>query len=264
MNDLESPPFPTLSDSRLSTRQEHLVRVIAGRRRNRRRGALALSGGVLIASGVTTALLVLAIPGTANAFGAWSPVPTTPASGQVSSAVATCEAAVATPPTDKTSGLATGATQVSLVDTRGPFTLVLFGANIATSLMCVNGPTISSSAQDNSQVTAIGGQPALPEAGQLSVDRLQAESASDGQVYTIAQGSVGAGVMTATLVLSDGLDVVTTSGKGFFLAWWPGSAVATSAILTTAMGTTTQPISYGLHSIGDSGNTVKRSIGIRQ
>ena len=59
MNDLETPPVPALSEFRLSTRQEHLVQEIAGRHRNRRRGGLALGGGALVASGVTTALLGL-------------------------------------------------------------------------------------------------------------------------------------------------------------------------------------------------------------
>jgi hypothetical protein len=264
MNALETPPVPTLRDSRLSTRQEHLVQEIAGRRRNRRRGSLALGGVALVASGVTTALLVLAVPGTANAFAAWTPAPTTPAPAQVSSAEATCEAGAATPPSDKTAGLATGATQVSLVDTRGPFTLVLFGANTSATLMCANGPSINSSAQANSQMRSIGGQPVLPQAGQIAVEWLQAESANNGQAYTIAEGSVGSGVTAATLVLSDNSDVVTTIGNGLFLAWWPGSAVVTSATLTTAAGTTTQPISSPSLDTGGSNNTVERSIGIGQ
>jgi hypothetical protein len=82
MNDLETPPVPTLSDFRLSTRHEHLVQEIAGHRRNRRRGGLALGGGALVAGGVTSVLLVLAGPGTANAFAAWTPSPTTPAPGR--------------------------------------------------------------------------------------------------------------------------------------------------------------------------------------
>jgi len=261
MNVLDTPLVPTLSDFRLSTRQEYLVQEIAARRRNRRRGGLALGGGALVASGVTTALLVLAGPGTANAFAAWTAAPTKPAPGQVSSAEATCEAAAATPPSDKAAGLATGATQVSLLDTRGPFTLVLFGANPSTTLMCVSGPSIT---QANTQMTAIGGQPVLPEAGQIAIDRLQAESATDGQAYTIAQGSVGSGVTSATLVLSDGSDIVTTTGNGLFLAWWPGSAVVTSATVTTATGTTTQAISSSTPGTGGSGNTVKRSIDIGQ
>jgi hypothetical protein len=259
MNDLETPPVPALSDFRLSTRQGHLVQEIAGRRRSRRRGALALGGGVLVAGGVTSVVLVLAGPGTENAFAAWTSSPTTPAPGQVSSAEASCKAGVAAPPSDKAPpGLPAGATQVSLVDTRGPFTLVLFGAHTSTTLMCVSGPSINSSAQANSQMREIGSQPALPEAGQIAVDRLQTDSA-DGQVYTIAEGSVGSGVTAATLVLSDGSDVVTTTGNGLFLAWWPGSAVVTSATLTTAAGMTTQPISLPSSGSGDS-NSVVRTI----
>ncbi len=264
MNALDTPVVPALSDFRLSTRQEHLVREIAARRRNHRRGGLALGGGALVASSVTTTLLVLAGPGTANAFAAWTAAPTTPAPGQVSSAEATCEAAAATPPPDKAAGLATGATHVSLVDTRGPFTLVLFGANTSPTLMCVSGPSINSGAQANSQMRLIGAPPVLPEAGQVVVDRLLAESASDGQAYTIAEGLVGPGVTAATLVLGDGSDIVTTTGNGLFLAWWPGRAVVTSATVTTAAGTTSQPISSSTPDTGGSGNTVKRSIDIGQ
>jgi len=264
MNVLETPPIPTLSDFRVSTRQEHLVQEIAGRRRNRRRGRLALGGGAFVASGVTTVLLVLSGPATANAFAAWTAAPTAPAPGQISSAEATCAAAAATPPPDKTAGFATGATQVSLVDTRGPFTLVLFGANTSAILMCVSGPSINSIAQANSQMRSVGGQPVLPQAGKISVNRLQAESANDGQAYTIAEGSVGSDVTAATLVLSDSSDVVTTIGNGLFLAWWPGSAVVTSATLTTAAGSITQPINSPSLVTGGSSNTVERSIGIGQ
>jgi hypothetical protein len=130
--------------------------------------------------------------------------------------------------------------------------------------MCVNGPSINSGAQANSQMRSIGGQPVLPGAGQIAVGRLQAESANDGQAYTVAEGSVGAGVTAATLVLSDGSDVVTTTGNGLFLAWWPGSAVVTSATVTTATGTTTQPISSSTQATDGSGNTVERSIVIGQ
>jgi hypothetical protein len=130
--------------------------------------------------------------------------------------------------------------------------------------MCVSGPSINSSAQANSQMRSFGGQPVLPEAGQIAVGRLQAETAYDGQAYTIAEGSVGPGVTAATLVLSDGSDIVTTTGNGLFLAWWPGSAVVTSATVTTATGTTTQPISSSTPGTGGSGNTVKRSIDIGQ
>ena len=266
MNYLQAPPVPNLDDLRLSTRQAHLVREISVHRRHRRRGGLAVGGGALVAGGVATVVLVLAGSGTANAFAAWTSSPTAPAPGQVSSAEATCEAGAAAPPPGAPPGLPTGATQVSLVDTRGPFTLVLFGANTSTkgTLMCVSGPSINSSAQANAQMSgSIGSQPVLPKAGQIAVDRLRAESAN-GQAYTIAEGSVGSGVTAATLVLSDGSDVVTTTGNGLFLAWWPGSAVVTSATVTTVTGTTTQPISSPTLDTGGSGNSVKRSFGIGQ
>jgi hypothetical protein len=260
MNCLQAPPVPNLDDLRLSTRQAHLVREINVHRRHRRRGGLAVGGGALVAGGVATVVLVLAGPGTSDAFAAWTSSPTTPAPGQVSSAEASCDAgAAATPP-----GLSTGATQVSLVDTRGPFTLVLFGANTSTTLMCVSGPSINSSAQADTQMREIGSPPAVPAAGQIAVNRLLADSADDGQAYTIAEGSVGSGVAGATLVLSDGTDVVTTTGNGLFLAWWPGSAVVTSATLTTAAGMTTQPISLPMLGTGGSGNSVKRNVGTGQ
>ncbi len=130
--------------------------------------------------------------------------------------------------------------------------------------MCVSGPSINSNTQANSQMRSIDGQPVLPEAGQIAVDGLQAASAHDGQAYTIAEGSVGPGVTAATLGLSDGSDIVTTTGNGLLLAWWPGSAVVTSTTVTTATGTTTQPISSSTPDAGGSGNTVKRSIDIAQ
>jgi hypothetical protein len=244
MNDLQAPPVPSLSDLRLSTRQAHLVREITMHRRHQRRGALVVGAGSLVAGGVATVVLVLAGPGTPGAFAAWTPSPTTPAPGQVAGAEATCVAGAASPPPGAPTGVATGTTQVSLVDTRGPFTLVLFGANTSTqgALMCVTGPSVSPSTDQNSHMSqSIGSQP-LAGVGQIALDRLQAETADDGQPYTIAEGSVGSGVNAATLTLSDGSQVVATTGNGLFLAWWPGSAVVTSATLTTATGTTSQPI----------------------
>jgi hypothetical protein len=44
------------------------------------------------------------------------------------------------------------------------------------------------------------------------------------------------------LTLSDGSHILTTTGNGLFLAWWPGRALVTSATLTIATGTATQPI----------------------
>jgi hypothetical protein len=255
MNDLEAPPVPNLSDFRLSTRQAHLVREIRVHHRDWRRSGLTVGSSALVAVAATVAL-VLAGPGSANAFAAWTPAPTAPAPGQVSSAVAACERAAAKPPPGALSNGVTATTQVSLVDTRGPFTLVLFGANTPTQgvLMCVSGPSITPGAHPSSHMSESNGSPPAPAAGQITLDRLQGETADDGQPYTIAEGSVGSGVAAATLTLTDGSKVVATAGNGLFLAWWPGSAVVTSATLTTATGTTTQSIISPTRDTGSSGN----------
>jgi hypothetical protein len=232
MNDLEAPPIPYLTDARLHTRERHLVAEITARRRHRRRG-FALGGAGVVASGVTTALVVLVGAGTPSAFAAWAASPTTPAPGQLAAAEAACAARPTNPPP----GVPALPSEVTLADTRGPFTLLLFGANTSSqgALMCMSGP-------DGTQVSvAEGTQPALPGTGQITLDRLQGASAN-GQPYTVAEGSAGSGVSAATLVLSDGSHVVTTIGNGLFLAWWPGSATVTSATLTTASGSTSQTI----------------------
>ena len=246
MHDLDIPPIPYLSDARLLARQEHLVQEIAGRRRHRQRRGFALGGIGLAASGVATALVVLVGAGTSPAFAAWTASPTTPASGQV----ATAEAACGARPTNPPPGAPTLPSTLSLTDTRGPFTLLLFGANTTSqgALMCMSGP-------DGTQFSiASGSQPALPGPGQVTLDRLQGASAN-GQNYTIAEGSTGSAVSTATLVLSDGTRVATTVGNGLFLAWWPGSATVTSATLTTPSGTTTQTINSPPIDTGGSGAT---------
>lgn len=233
MNDLEGPQIPYLSDARLLTRQQHLVREITAGRRHRQRRGFALGGAGLVASGVTVAVVVLAGAGAPPAFAAWTPAPTTPAPGQVAAAEGSCAARPANPPP----GAPALPGNVTLTDTRGPFTLVLFGTNTASQgvLMCMSGP-------DGTQFSIAGGsQPALPGPGQITLGHLQAQSAN-GQPYTVAEGSAGSGVSAATVALSDGSQVVATVGNGLFLAWWPGSATVTSATLTTASGTTTQAI----------------------
>ena len=207
MNDLETPPVPSLSDLRLSARQEHLVREIAVHRRHRRRSGLALSSGALARAASPPPPSSSAVPAPLTAFAAWTPSPTTPAPGQVATAESACEAGAAARPPGAPPGLATGGTHVSLVDNRGPSPLVLFGANTSTlgALMCVSGPSINPSSDMSSHMSqSIGGQPALPAAHQITLDRLQAETADNGQAYTIAEGSVGTGVTAAKLTLGDG------------------------------------------------------------
>lgn len=114
------------------------------------------------------------------------------------------------------------------------------------------------SGPDGTQMSvAAGHQPAPPRAGQITRDRLEAESAH-GRPCTVAEGSTGSGVSAATLTLSDDSRVDTTVGNSLFLAWWPGGATVTSAIVTSASGTTTQAITSPTRDTGGA-SSISRS-----
>ena len=61
---------------------------------------------------------------------------------------------------------------------------------------------------------------------QMTVAHLTAGSQG---AYSLAEGQLVSGVTGVTLVRSDGVDVVASTGSGWFVAWWPGSAGVTSA-----------------------------------
>ena len=120
-----------------------------------------------------------------------------------------------------------------LTDTRGPFTFVIYsGANGANGT-CISGPGFTSLS------TRSGNGAAPPSAGKI-VASFEAHTAHAGDAYSFVEGHTGAGVTAATLVLSDGSHVQTTVQNGWLVAWWPGAAQVTSALVTTASGTTTQ------------------------
>jgi hypothetical protein len=244
VNDFDAPAIPYLTDARILTRERHLVQEIAAsRRRRQRRGFVFASAGPVV-GGVAAALVLLLGAGTPPAFAAWTASPTTPAPGQLAAAEAACAARPANPPP----GVPALPTKVTLADTRGPFTLLLFGTNTAAAgvLLCMSGP-------DGTQLSiAAGSQPAPPGTGEVTLDRLQAGSVN-GRPYTIAEGSAGQGVSAIALALTDGSRVVTTVGNGLFLAWWPGTATVASATVTTSSGTTTQAINPPPRDAGGSG-----------
>jgi hypothetical protein len=91
---------------------------------------------------------------------------------------------------------------------------------------------------------SLGGATASGDLTQVTQNHL---STSDGP-YTLVDGRVGAGVSGVVLVLDDGQDVVTTVADGWFVAWWPDSASATSAQVTSASGTTTESLTWLHHS----------------
>jgi hypothetical protein len=64
------------------------------------------------------------------------------------------------------------------------------------------------------------------------------------QPYTFVQGQVASGVTGVTFVRSDGSDVQATVADGSFVAWWPGTAGATSAQIASSAGVATQQLTF--------------------
>ncbi len=126
-----------------------------------------------------------------------------------------------------------------LTDTRGPFTFVIFRGAANANAWCISGPNLTSTSMSS------GGSSDVPAAGQI-VPTFEEHTASAGDAYSFVEGHAGAGMTAATLVLSDGSKVQATIQDGWVVAWWPGSAQAVSAQVTTPSGTSTQAFKAGM------------------
>jgi hypothetical protein len=238
-----------------------------------------LTAGALAGAAVTTGAVVsVVVLGSAQAaFAGWVAAPTTVAAAPASTAAAACQAqltAMAAAP-----GAAIGSDWSPVAtDVRGPFTLVVYsdGSNDAT---CLTGPSITVvSANDGGARSVSGGSSTIGAAGkasgkaaggvvarasmittgagsgsikEVSVAHL---SASNQGPFTVVDGQVNAGVTGVALIRSDGKDVRASTGNGWFVAWWPGSAATNSAQITTAAGVATEPLPLALVP-PSSGNT---------
>ncbi len=252
-------------------------------REHRLRAPVTVGAGVLASAVTAGAVLSVVLGGAAPAYAGWSAAPTTPSSSPSPSAAASCESQLTTtPPGPEGSSLGSGPWENVLTDVRGPFTVALFqndGAYAAcftsSSFTEVNmvssggsSGTASGSARGSASLGAstqvgssggsggtasggvssasVGGGTASGDLSQVSQSHL---STSDGP-YTLVDGRVATGVTGVTLVRDDGQDVVTTVADGWFVAWWPDSAGATAAQVTTASGTTTESLLLPNHAPG--------------
>lgn len=68
---------------------------------------------------------------------------------------------------------------------------------------------------------------------------------SNGSRYTLVVGRASRALTSAVVERSNGSDVTATTADGWFEAWWPGTAQATSVKVTTSAGTTTLPAYSG-------------------
>ncbi|HEY6526159.1 MAG TPA: hypothetical protein VIY10_20405 [Solirubrobacteraceae bacterium] len=203
-----------------------------------------VAAGVLTTAAAAAAavLLIDLGPQASSAFAGWSATPTRASAAQVAGATTDCSSRLHDFSTGSAKAMRTAGikdlptiSEMSpvLTDTRGPFTFVIYsGANGANGT-CISGPDFTSLS------TRSGNGAAPPSAGKI-VASFEAHTAHAGDAYSFVEGHTGAGVTAATLVLSDGSHVQTTVQNGWLVAWWPGSAQVTSALVATASGTTTQ------------------------
>ncbi|HEY2318051.1 MAG TPA: hypothetical protein VGH67_07120 [Solirubrobacteraceae bacterium] len=202
------------------------------------------AGVVVTAAAAAAAILLVDLgPSTSEAFAGWTPSPTRAPAAQVTGAKGDCASRLDDFSTRSAKAMkAAGIKNLPtiremtpvLIDTRGPFTFVIYsGANGANGT-CISGPEFTSLS-----TRSAGGAPA-PPAGKV-VAFFQAHTAHGADAYSFVEGHAGAGVTAATLLLSDGSKVQATVRDGWLLAWWPGSAQLVSAQVTTAGGTSTQP-----------------------
>jgi hypothetical protein len=172
-------------------------------------GALGLSGAAAAVAAVVT-LGSSAAP----ALAGWTPAPTRPAPGQTAAALQQC-----------------GSGTPVLTDTRGPYTAAVYAVPNGTGT-CMQGGSVSFSG------TARGVGEGSVAPGQIQTF-VSSSNDSSGDAFTVLDGRVGASVTAVTIERSNGNAVTATVSGGWYLAWWPGSARATTAQITTASGTHT-------------------------
>jgi hypothetical protein len=232
-------------------------------RERRLRAPVTVGAGVLAGAATAGAVLSVVLGGAAPAYAGWSASPSADTSAPSASAATSCQDQLTSTPAAPGGG--TGTWQNVLTDVRGPFTVALF-QNDGSYAACFT----SSSFTEVDQVSSTGG--AASSSGRLSVSeqggpgsgtgsssmtRVGVSNTSSGSLshvlqnhlttssdgpYTLVDGRTQPGVAAVTLVLDDGQDVMTSVADGWFVAWWPGSSNATSAQVTTASGTATEPL----------------------
>lgn len=204
-----------------------------------------VAAGVLATAAAATAavLLIDLGPQAPAAFAGWTRTPTHASTAQVADAKDACSSRLGD--FSARSAKAMKAAHIKdlptisemtpvLTDTRGPFTFVIYSGPSGANGTCISGPNFTSL---STRSGTVGG----PPAGKI-VASFEAHTQHAGDAYSFVEGHAGDGVTAATLILSDGSQVQTTVQNGWLVAWWPGSAAATSAQVTTASGTTTQDL----------------------
>lgn len=233
-----------------------------------RRLAVPVAAGTGVAAGAATAGTALAVVlgGASPAYAGWSAAPTAATATSPSpQADQSCLSSLSSNAPAR-GQLGSGTWQSVLTDQRGPFTVALFqddGAYAAcftsssfteVTQVTADDGSVTHAQNANGTVHSSGSGAGGPAAGMSSVSvggtssgdisnfvQTHLSTTADGP-YTLVDGRVASGVSAVTLVLDNGQDVTATVSDGWLIAWWPGDAAATSSQVTTASGTTTEPL----------------------
>lgn len=188
--------------------------------RAHRRSALASVS--TLTAGIVVAILVLGTSGggPGSAFAAWSATPTRPAHGQVAAAEARCHQPES----------------AALVDTRGPFELLMFKTRARQLVECHAWPAGMTGYSDPEPEGTSAAPNAITTVTCTS-GGFRTRSHRRREAYLEMYGLTGKNVKRVTLRLNDGATVLATTSNGLWAAWWPGSHRAISIQVKTATAT---------------------------
>ena len=214
------------------------------------RPALAVGGVAAVAGAAVAVSLVSLGTDTPRAFAGWSATPTAHRGSHVRHVQEACSSRLPTSARiehvqETASGpkkpwpmprIAAGGWHAVVVDTRGPYTMILFtAARGAAELSCFSGRqpvSLGGSFATHSPPPVPAGHVAIVSSGTTTTP-----PAEGSHHFSQVVGRTGAGVTGVTLTLRSGTRVTASLANGWFLAWWPGTQRGTATEVTVSKGT---------------------------
>jgi hypothetical protein len=234
-----------------SDASSHLLTADYRPRSTRQRPALA-AGGAVVAAGVVAAVSLVGLGTDApRAFAGWSATPTASSGDQARRAEEACLPYLPTSAgiehAQRTASgrhgrwpipdIPTGGWRTVLIDSRGPYTMILFvAAHGAAEMSCFSGrrpmrPSFGGSFGTHTPPPVPAGHVSNVSSGSRTTPPDEGS-----QHFSELVGRTGPGVTGVILRLRDGKRVTSSLANGWFLAWWPGTQRGTATEVTTATG----------------------------
>ncbi len=178
------------------------------------RPRLAFGGAGLAAVAAAAIVAVLSSSAAAPAFAGWTARPGLASDQQITRATRACHL-----------------TGPVLAESRGPYTAAIFASRYGGTA-CVIGPGMST---EESTVGGVRAPDNRFKPGQIGMAVITG-AGSSGQGFTVLTGRLGRAVRSVVIHRSNHVNVVASIHGGWYLAWWPASARATYATVTTTTG----------------------------